>query len=206
MKPNEQFKYDVRVRERMLRRGLVTDSEVEKHLGEVPDSDGKYDSLVLAQPALGRREDALPTPPPETRFGSGTPAATPAAVAPAVAAPFASADDDDDLDDEDDDDLDDEDEDEDDEDLDAAGVPQPFEAPLSASATPAEAAPPTHIDEEAARQYKPEGEGNQAAATPDTDDAADGADAASTEDDDAAGSEEDADDDDDAGAGGGEEP
>jgi hypothetical protein len=44
--------WDLRVRERNLRNGTLTDKDVEKHLGTLPDVADKADTLALTQPAL----------------------------------------------------------------------------------------------------------------------------------------------------------
>ncbi|MGD0675977.1 MAG: hypothetical protein ABSC94_11190 [Polyangiaceae bacterium] len=49
--------WDVRVRERNLRKGLIDDKEVEKHLSQLPDVIEESESLTHWQPALGGRED-----------------------------------------------------------------------------------------------------------------------------------------------------
>ena len=43
---------DVRVRERNLRSGLVTDKDVEKYLAALPDLAGEVESFSTPQPAL----------------------------------------------------------------------------------------------------------------------------------------------------------
>jgi hypothetical protein len=48
---------DVRVRERNLRKGILDDKDVEKHLGQLPDLADQAEALGLPQPALGGRED-----------------------------------------------------------------------------------------------------------------------------------------------------
>jgi len=53
----ELFNYDVRVRERMLRRGAISDSELAKHLDALPDLEGRFDELALRQPALQRGDE-----------------------------------------------------------------------------------------------------------------------------------------------------
>lgn len=47
------FKYDVRVRERMLKRGLLAESDLQKHLEGLADAEGKSEQVQLHQPALG---------------------------------------------------------------------------------------------------------------------------------------------------------
>jgi hypothetical protein len=47
------FKYDVRVRERMLKRGLLVESDLQKHLEGLGDAEGKSEQVQWHQPALG---------------------------------------------------------------------------------------------------------------------------------------------------------
>jgi hypothetical protein len=49
--------WDIRVRDRNLRKGILDDKDVEKHLSQLPDVGDQADSVVLPQPALGGRED-----------------------------------------------------------------------------------------------------------------------------------------------------
>ncbi|MCC6898270.1 MAG: hypothetical protein IT377_04810 [Polyangiaceae bacterium] len=49
----ELFKYDVRIRERLLRQGLVTEADVKKHLESLADAEAKCETLSQHQPALG---------------------------------------------------------------------------------------------------------------------------------------------------------
>jgi hypothetical protein len=44
---------DVRVRERNLRKGVLDEKDVEKHLKELPDSAANADSVTIPQPAVG---------------------------------------------------------------------------------------------------------------------------------------------------------
>ena len=48
---------DVRVRERNLRKGILDDKDVEKHLAQLPDLADQAEGLAIPQPALGGRED-----------------------------------------------------------------------------------------------------------------------------------------------------
>jgi len=57
MPNSELFKYDIRIRERLLRRGLVTEAEVNKHLDGLADVEAKGEILVQHQPALGYGDD-----------------------------------------------------------------------------------------------------------------------------------------------------
>src|SRR5690349_12331864 len=47
-----EFKFDVRVRERLLGDGLLTEAEVQKHLEALPDLEAQTADLTLKQPAL----------------------------------------------------------------------------------------------------------------------------------------------------------
>ena len=44
---------DVRVRERNLKNGSLTEKDVEKLLRDLPDLEGQADPVATAQPALG---------------------------------------------------------------------------------------------------------------------------------------------------------
>lgn len=52
MNQPESFKYDVRVRARMMDRGAISDEEIAKHLSALPDLEKRAVTLVLEQPAL----------------------------------------------------------------------------------------------------------------------------------------------------------
>jgi hypothetical protein len=47
--------WDVRVRERNLRKGILDEKDVEKHLSQLPDVGDQSEALPLPQPALGGR-------------------------------------------------------------------------------------------------------------------------------------------------------
>jgi hypothetical protein len=51
------WEWDVRVRERNLRKGVLDEKDVEKHLGQLPDVADQAEAIGVAQPALGGRED-----------------------------------------------------------------------------------------------------------------------------------------------------
>lgn len=126
MSESELFKYDVRVRERLMRKGQLSEAEVRAHLDALPDSVSNSEVVTSAQPAVGRPEEHAraarmrdlrgPLTPPLAR----PPAAPPVAMSfegddddddggdDALEASAADADDDDDLDDDDDDALSDE--------------------------------------------------------------------------------------------------
>ncbi len=50
------WEWDVRVRERNLRKGLLEEKEVDKHLSQLPDAGDQAEPIAIAQPALGGRE------------------------------------------------------------------------------------------------------------------------------------------------------
>ena len=49
--------WDIRVRERNLRKGIIDEKDVEKHIAQLVDVSDQADSVTLPQPALGGRED-----------------------------------------------------------------------------------------------------------------------------------------------------
>jgi hypothetical protein len=49
--------WDVRVRERNIRKGTFEEKDVEKHLAGLPDVADQADGVVAPQPALGGRSD-----------------------------------------------------------------------------------------------------------------------------------------------------
>ncbi len=51
------WEWDVRVRERNLRKGIFDEKDVEKHVAGLVDVSDQAESIVLAQPALGGRQD-----------------------------------------------------------------------------------------------------------------------------------------------------
>jgi hypothetical protein len=48
--------WDIRVRERLLKNGTLTDKDVEKHAKDLSDVGEQCDGVSLPQPALGGRE------------------------------------------------------------------------------------------------------------------------------------------------------
>ena len=52
-----EFKLDVRVRERLLADGLLSEAEVAKHLESLPDLEGQVVELTMKQPALSNESD-----------------------------------------------------------------------------------------------------------------------------------------------------
>jgi len=55
----ENFKYDVRVRERMLKRGLLTESELTKHVDGLADVTDQVIEVELKQPALVKESERV---------------------------------------------------------------------------------------------------------------------------------------------------
>jgi hypothetical protein len=62
----ELFKYDIRVRERMLKRGELNEPDLERHLSSLEDLETKCSRVDQPQPALGSASD-----------GSGRPSVAP---------------------------------------------------------------------------------------------------------------------------------
>ena len=103
----ENFKYDVRVRERMLKRGLLTESELTKHVDAAVDVADLVVEVELKQPALIKESERV------ERVVSRS---APRAVVPHVPVVRSLENELNDID-EDDDDVDDEDEDDDEDDI-----------------------------------------------------------------------------------------
>lgn len=53
----EPLKFDIRVRDRLLRKGLLSESEVNKYLEALPDAADKLVELDLKQPALQKESE-----------------------------------------------------------------------------------------------------------------------------------------------------
>jgi hypothetical protein len=51
------WEWDVRVRERNLRKGVFDEKDVEKHVSQLPDVGDQAEPIPVPQPALGGRED-----------------------------------------------------------------------------------------------------------------------------------------------------
>jgi hypothetical protein len=51
------WEWDVRVRERNVRKGVFDEKEIEKHLSQLADVSEQAESIPQPQPALGGRED-----------------------------------------------------------------------------------------------------------------------------------------------------
>ena len=52
-----ELKFDVRVRERLLADGLLSETEVQKHLDALPDLEAQAVELTVKQPALSNESD-----------------------------------------------------------------------------------------------------------------------------------------------------
>jgi hypothetical protein len=55
----ENFKYDVRVRERMLKRGMLTEAELTKHVDALADVSDQVIEVELKQPALVKESERV---------------------------------------------------------------------------------------------------------------------------------------------------
>ena len=62
----ELFKFDMRVRERMLKRGQINETDVQRHLSSLEDLETKCSRVEQPQPALGSPSE-----------GSGRPSVAP---------------------------------------------------------------------------------------------------------------------------------
>jgi hypothetical protein len=58
----ELFKFDVRVRERMLKRGRITEADVSRHLASLADLDSVCETVEQPQPALFSGRDGASGP------------------------------------------------------------------------------------------------------------------------------------------------
>jgi len=135
----EFFKYDIRVRERMLKRGELTPSELSKHVDALADVTDQVIEVELKQPALVKESERV-----ERVVSRSAPRPVIAHV-PVIRSLENELND---IDDDDDDDLDDED-DEDEDDV---------KAKAAAAAKKAEAAPVV----EEAKKAEPTDEGTDA--------------------------------------------
>jgi len=141
----ENFKYDVRVRERMLKRGLLTESELAKHIDAAVDVSELLVEVELKQPALIKESER------ETRVVSRSAPRPVVAHVPSVRSLENELND---IEEDEDDDLDDEDEDDEDD----IKVKAAAKAAAAAKAEPAVAVPaPVAAPEE--KKADPEEEG-----------------------------------------------
>ena len=53
----QSWEWDVRVRERNIKRGVFEEKDVERHLSQLPDVAEQAEPINTPQPALGGRED-----------------------------------------------------------------------------------------------------------------------------------------------------
>lgn len=51
------WEWDIRVRDRNMRKGVFDDKDVEKHISQLPDVTEQAEQIGFPQPALGGRED-----------------------------------------------------------------------------------------------------------------------------------------------------
>jgi hypothetical protein len=100
----EFFKYDIRVRERMLKRGILTDAELGKHVDALADVTDQVIEVELKQPALQKESER------EARIVSRSAPRPVIAHVPVVRSLENELND---IDDDEDDDIDDEEDDED---------------------------------------------------------------------------------------------
>jgi hypothetical protein len=50
------WEWDIRVRERNLKKGILDDKDVEKHIAGLADMSDQAENVVIPQPALGGRD------------------------------------------------------------------------------------------------------------------------------------------------------
>ena len=129
----ENFKYDVRVRERMLKRGLLTESELTKHIDAAADVTDLLVEVELKQPALVKESERV-----ERVVSRSAPRPVVAPV-PSIRSLENELND---IEEDEDDDLDDaDDEDDDEDDLKAKAAVKAAAAEKAAAAAKAAAAP-----------------------------------------------------------------
>jgi hypothetical protein len=51
------WEWDIRVRERNVRKGIFDEKDIEKHLAGLPDAADQAETITVPQPALGGRDD-----------------------------------------------------------------------------------------------------------------------------------------------------
>lgn len=56
--PQNLWQMDIRIRERNLKSGSLTEKDVEKYLAGLPDLEGQSESFGTSQPALAARPEA----------------------------------------------------------------------------------------------------------------------------------------------------
>jgi hypothetical protein len=57
VKTINSWEWDIRVRERNLKKGIFDEKDVEKHISQLTDVSDQADTVGTPQPALGGRED-----------------------------------------------------------------------------------------------------------------------------------------------------
>ena len=129
----EFFKYDIRVRERMLKRGMLTDNELSKHVDALADVADQVIEVELKQPALQKESER------EARIVSRSAPRPVIAHVPVVRSLENELND---IDDDEDDDIDDEDDDEDDIKVKAAAKATADKAAAAKAAEPVAAVEP----------------------------------------------------------------
>ncbi len=145
----EFFKYDIRVRERMLKRGMLTDSELGKHVDALADVADQVIEVELKQPALQKESER------EARIVSRSAPRPVIAHVPVVRSLENELND---IDDDEDDDIDDEDDDEDDIKVKAAAKVTADKAAAKA-AEPAAAVEPAEPSASESKKAEPDDEG-----------------------------------------------
>jgi hypothetical protein len=145
----EDFKYDVRVRERMLKRGELTEAELTKHVEALGDVNDLVVEVELKQPALQRESER------EARIVSRSAPRPVIAHVPSVRSLENELNDID----EDDDDLDDEDDEDDEDDLTAKAAKAAPKSEVVAEKPNGAAAEPLPAAEAAPAPKEPDDEG-----------------------------------------------
>jgi hypothetical protein len=54
----DSFRYDVRVRDRLLKKGLLKQDEVDKHLAALADVEAQSEPVSIEQPAVSSHGDS----------------------------------------------------------------------------------------------------------------------------------------------------
>jgi len=135
----ENFKYDVRVRERMLKRGLLTESELSKHVEALADVADQVIEVELKQPALVKESERV------ERVVSRS---APRPIVSHVPGVRSLENELNDIDDDEDDDLDDEDDEDDEEEVKVKVAAKAAAAEKAAAAAPVVAEPAAEVSAE----------------------------------------------------------
>ena len=146
----EFFKYDIRVRERMLKRGMLTDGELSKHVDALADVADQVIEVELKQPALQKESER------EARIVSRSAPRPVIAHVPVVRSLENELND---IDDDEDDDIDDEDDDEDDIKVKAAAKATADKAAAKAAEPAAAVAPAEPSVASESKKAEPDDEG-----------------------------------------------